>query len=77
MERTRYVAFLLPQGSGFLNIAGVTSQCQIFYGKKNGVRFFFLEFTGKSNIHRNLEGEIHGREKVLLFGFKQNPVCCL
>jgi len=35
VERTRYVAILLPQGSVFLNVAGVTSQCQIFYSKKD------------------------------------------
>lgn len=27
VERTRYVAISLPQGSRFLNLAGVTGQC--------------------------------------------------
>lgn len=57
VERTRYVAISLPQGSRFLNLAGVMGQCLSLHIRQNKGRLFFQESAGKSRTYRHLKGE--------------------
>lgn len=67
VEKTRYVAIELPQGSRFLNLAGVTGQCWAFMAGKTKAGFSSRNSQAKVVItYRNLKGAKYAGEKRIL-----------